>query len=141
VVVYTGGAFDALDGRNMVCGDVLEFFFVLLDEYILVPQDIMQFLLVVFSKLFLVLHLILIHFPKLGALGLFVIEVGDESVDTLPGVAGAVLALILMHHVLVLHHIPEGVHLQLRVLQLLQELPLLRLRLVQHRLQLAVLLH
>lgn len=75
----------------------------------------MQFLLVVLGELFLVLHLILIHFFELIALGLFVIDIADESVDALFGVVCAIPAFILVNDVLALHHIPKGVHFQLRV--------------------------
>jgi hypothetical protein len=141
VVVDAGGAVEGvLAGSEGVRGEVPQFFFIFFDEDILVPEDVVQFLLVVVGQLLLVLHLVFVHPPELAAPCLLLVDVGDEPVDALLGVAGAVSALTLVDHVLALHHGPDAADLQLGVLELLQQVPLLRFRLGEQRLQLTVFL-
>lgn len=111
MVVDAGGAIEAHVGGNLMRGDVLDLFFIFLDHQIFVSQEVVHLFLVVFSQLFLVLQLILVHFSIFVALGFLLIEVEDESIDALLGVCRTILALVLVNHIFALHHISQSVHL------------------------------
>lgn len=105
VVLNAGRAVQTLrDGLHREIPDLL---FILLDEDVLIPYEVMQLLLVILGQLLLILQLIFIHPLELVGPGALILDLCHESIDASLRVIRAVLAFILMDHVLILQHVSE----------------------------------
>lgn len=107
MILYAGGTRRALTDAQTLHGEIPYLFFVLLDENILIPHQIMQFLLVILGKLLLILHLILIHLLVLTSPVALLLQLCNQSIDASLGVICAVFAFILVDYVLILEHVSE----------------------------------